>query len=338
MHQKRAVKCDRAPATKPVLSDWLNKPQELRGSAHGISQVVFNLYTHIYIYLYIGINAGGIGGMCEGVMKELWRYSRTKFTPAALHAARSRSCARTRRTQPRLRHVHRQRRQSTTHRHAREQFLRTKTTRRAQPSNCLSFLCQRCIIRSARGGCEITVAKLLPSLAAPVHRIRTCERRFVWALCASRLSIRECCLARLANIISFCYPTTRWRWHRLQAASFIDVSQKPRLLWLFVRLQRGSANRVACRCAMLRTHRRVECVHLHRFICIDVFVTVADNAVAPKLRIFAFARKICANSHTTSAFNARVTPARLCPYGSSSQRCTWRPSSWRVGFASSGSF
>ena len=37
-------------------------------------------------------------------------------------------------------------------------------------------------------------------------------------------------------------------------------------------------------------------------------------------------------------FNARVTPARLCPYGSSSQRCTWRPSSWRVGFAASGSF
>ena len=71
---------------------------------------------------------------------------------------------------------------------------------------------------------------------------------------------------------------------------------------------------------MLRTHRRVECVHLHRFICIDVFVTVADNAVAPKLTTFAFARKIYANSHTTSAFNARVTPARLCPYGSSSQR------------------
>ena len=69
MHQKKAVKCDRAPATKPVLSDWLNKPQELRGSAHGISQVDIYICVYIYIYIYIGINAGGIGGRCESVMK-----------------------------------------------------------------------------------------------------------------------------------------------------------------------------------------------------------------------------------------------------------------------------
>ena len=87
MHQKRAVKCDRAPATKPVLSDWLNKPQELRGSAHGISQVVFNIYIYIYR------NQRGRN------WRDVW--GRNEIT-MALFAHKIHTCGITRRTQPQL--------------------------------------------------------------------------------------------------------------------------------------------------------------------------------------------------------------------------------------------
>ena len=125
--------------------------------------------------------------------------------------------------------------------------------------------------------------ELIPCLVAPLHRGRTCARRFVSALCASRGYIRGCPLARLAEILSLCWPTTRWRWHRPQAASFVDVSQtlQPRLLWLFVPLQRGSADLAACRCAGPRTHRRVASVHHHLSLSLSLSLSLVFSSSLP---------------------------------------------------------
>ena len=78
MHQKKSIKYDRAPTTEHVLSDLRNKPKEWRGVG------TWNITCGLH-YIFIGIIERGIGEMFGSVMKQVWRYSHTNFTPPSLN-------------------------------------------------------------------------------------------------------------------------------------------------------------------------------------------------------------------------------------------------------------